>query len=423
MQYYSLCNLDENKWEQVTEILNQFQVKNLTDFVSLISNFIPIESNNKQEIENTLFYLIDNYSEKDLIDTIKNIVNYALKLSELIPSGRLPRLDRNNRLIELNRSQILCILCHMFLCTLNKDKRNLYWVNFDLWFNESTKCTRAYLHALIEYFREAFELLEKNPNYMSQCIKFEKRILDSEIFDQGLKTRKKLSNFNILLNGSIGDNGLCEVDFANMDIGYGKSGTQEEILFASSPEMCVAMLFCDTLQDDEAITIKGARKIVNFEGYGLDLKYLEKVNFGLKDWSKRVVIAIDAIDFSFCNDEQECIKVQMELKNLKREVQKAFVRFSSVSGENIETGHWGCGCFNGNKYLKAIIQLIACSLSENNINFYCFRSKDFSDNFRSFLNILYEKDVTLEKLWSCLTENKFEESDFLQKIIKNINLE
>ena len=40
-----------------------------------------------------------------------------------------------------------------------------------------------------------------------------------------------------------------EVDFANRDVGYGMGGTQEEILFGTTPEMCPLVLLAHTLQD------------------------------------------------------------------------------------------------------------------------------------------------------------------------------
>ena len=79
-----------------------------------------------------------------------------------------------------------------------------------------------------------------------------------------------------------------------------------------------------------------------------------------------------------------CFTEQIKYNNLNREINKSFIGFSSVKFKEIETGHWGTGAFCGNKELKAIIQIYAAFLTENNLNYYCFKDFEFSQNFQNF---------------------------------------
>ncbi|RNA44654.1 poly(ADP-ribose) glycohydrolase-like [Brachionus plicatilis] len=316
MKFYRLCNYDDQEWDRKKSALQAFSANKLQDLSQLLSEFTQIDPN---EINNSLLYLKNFNDEQTLVNLINEIVKYALKIPDLIPSGKIQRLTRASPKIEFKRKQILCIICHMFLCTLEKDKNTLYWVTFDIWLNFSTKCTNSYLQTLIEYFRESFNLINDN-DYMNETIRLE---------------------------GSIGDCSEAEIDFANMDIGYGKTGTQEEILFAASPEI------------------------------------------------------------SYANDSFD---VQIKGENVLRELKKCLVGFSAVSGSAIETGHWGCGCFNGHKYLKALVQWIAASCTHNKIVFYCFTKGDFEQEFLNFktMSPLIYYGITLD------------ETNFLKKILHDL---
>jgi len=53
---------------------------------------------------------------------------------------------------------------------------------------------------------------------------------------------------------------------------FSAGGTQEEIFFGFMPEMCVCVLICDSLEDEDVLVIRGARRVSNYVGYGLDVK-------------------------------------------------------------------------------------------------------------------------------------------------------
>jgi len=208
-------------------------------------------------------------------------------------------------------------------------------------------------------------------------------------------------------HGGIGDASGLEVDFANEDIGFGVTGSQEEILFGASPELCVAMLFCDTLAPTEAIVIQGARRVALFTGYGASVRFEALVPPEARDWSERVLLAIDAVDYSYA--EGETLQAQIKCEAMLREVRKANAAFSAIRGNKIiETGHWGCGAFAGHRHLKALIQLLAASLTDHPICFYAHGDVKFAEGFSECLEAMRAKHCKVSELWAIVKSMEVE---------------
>jgi poly(ADP-ribose) glycohydrolase len=423
MSFFPLPSYDENKWSLLKEEIEQSLHHNSIESVrNLIKSIGGISGELK-----SFDYILECYKETDLIPLFNSIKLFSLNLPTLFPSSTLPRLAKHKcNLIELTREQILCILCHMFLCSVEKTPKNMYWVNFEKWLVDGRVCANAYLTSLVEYFLQSFAVInaenEENKSFMRQTVRFERRSLDSQKLEACLSDESlQLSCVHVKSEGSIGESSNVEVDFANCDIGYGVTGTQEEILFGASPEMCIAMLFADTMQADEAIVIRGARRVAQFDGYGLTLCFKHALAIDSQDWSERVVIAIDSLDYSDCETSLAAFREQLKESNLRREVSKAFAGFSSVHGKTIDTGNWGCGAFCGNRQLKALIQVVAASANGDSLNFYCFRDKTFGEELAKFVNVAKERHVGLRQLWSlinALGEIDYENGVF-EAIMKN----
>ena len=109
-----------------------------------------------------------------------------------------------------------------------------------------------------------------------------------------------------------------------------------------SPESCVVVIFNETLDDEDAILIQGARIYGTYTGYGHSVNFTGPFTES-RVWESRKILAIDALPYP------GPVSVQVSNSIMKREVKKAFVAFSAVQGEIIDTGHWGCGAFGGEK--------------------------------------------------------------------------
>jgi poly(ADP-ribose) glycohydrolase len=150
------------------------------------------------------------------------------------------------------------------------------------------------------------------------------------------------------------------VDFANEDLHVGAvwpCATQEEVLFSAFPECFAGILFCETMQDAEAIQIVGVRKFCKCRGF--------QETFcvdGPEDESSsaaKTIIAMDAVA------QPDTLAEQCSGWVRDRDILKAVCGFDGLeeSGTVVATGNWGCGAFGGNPHAKFIHQLLAASLT------------------------------------------------------------
>lgn len=171
--------------------------------------------------------------------------------------------------------------------------------------------------------------------------------------------------------------GCWEVDFANKGVGGGVIGygaVQEEIRFLQCPELIVCQLFMGLLEDNECVHITGYKQFNDTQGYGIlpNKNRKEEDLFAWKSDHKektlkqeRRMIVMDAIEFAY----RERWK-QFNMRDINRELHKAYVAFSTGDERPISTGHWGGGAFNGDKKLKAVIQIMAAGMAGKELH-YC----------------------------------------------------
>lgn len=90
---------------------------------------------------------------------------------------------------------------------------------------------------------------------------------------------------------------------------------------------------------------------------------------------------------------------------LKRELNKAFVGFWSEEKEPtpVATGLWGCGAFNGNAELKALLQMMAASLAGRPVVFFAYSMTEFHDHYKNFLAFMAKyPELTIGEVFKIL---------------------
>ena len=104
-----------------------------------------------------------------------------------------------------------------------------------------------------------------------------------------------------LRQGICGSSAPLHVDFANARVGGGiflnapGATAQEEITFATHPELCAATVLCEVLRDDEALLIQGARHFCRHNGFLDTFSFLEGVKRSDPDFlNDAVQVVIDA---------------------------------------------------------------------------------------------------------------------------------
>jgi poly(ADP-ribose) glycohydrolase len=150
-------------------------------------------------------------------------------------------------------------------------------------------------------------------------------------------------------------------DYANCLLGGGAlfhGCVQEEVLFSQRPELCVGMLLCEKMRDDEAIMMRGAVCFSATSGNRGTFRWIGDA--AAHDAAPHDYVAFDALHIRDGGHQQ------WEPWSLKRELHKALVAFAQPGGGRapaVASGNWGCGAFKGHAPLKALLQWVAASLA------------------------------------------------------------
>jgi len=324
------------------------------------------------------------------------IAQLALQLPALFPCQGLEMLRRGEeKTVSLTRSQISCLVAHMFFCTIqeNSDLAKTYRghftgepaptgpLTFVYWLKPVTGPTNIYLQSLLSYFREIEAMTE---NTLNEVVTFERLVCnDDKVWNPKGSTINTV-DIEVHFDGRIGDKEQVEIDFANKHVGFGTTGTQEELMLGTSPETCPIVLFNEVLEPHEAIAMVGAKKYGDFTGYGMRAAYTGPFNADW-DWKNRKIIAIDAI----CGPRDQLGDLTMF-----RELRKAWVGFKAGEGECLSSGHWGCGAFGGDQDVKCLVQVMAASMAGvKKLDFYSFGDQKFYDRFSAAMRAAMGKDA------------------------------
>uniref|UniRef100_A0A8C1ZT06 poly(ADP-ribose) glycohydrolase n=1 Tax=Cyprinus carpio TaxID=7962 RepID=A0A8C1ZT06_CYPCA len=261
------------------------------------------------------------------------------------------------RSITLSQEQVSCLLANAFFCTFPQrnshqtEFSNYPDINFSRLFEGSSQTKQEKLKTLLCYFRR---VTQQRPTglitYTRQCL---------QRLPSWSSSEKQFGKLHISCEGSIEDQGygMLQVDFANRFVGGGVTGSglvQEEIRFLINPELIVARLFTEALNDNECLIVTGAEQFSRYSGYSDSFRWEgdHDDQTPRDEWQRRCteIVAIDALHYSQFLE-------QFRPENMSRELNKAFCGFvrPGVQAENLSavaTGNWGCGAFGGDKRLK-----------------------------------------------------------------------
>jgi len=300
------------------------------------------------------------------------LVQVALQLPELFPSGYIPILNDYIPPVMFTRRQAACLVIHQFLRTLRAPEwRHDGTHDFGIWYSSEQRqesAALAYLEALFVYFDQVVydESQLDDPLWM---IQYDLRSTDQE--EMIITQSCPLANIEIaivdkydLSPKSLALPGGAAVISANKYIGFGQSATQEEVHVGTSPEACPAVLITPPLTDNQALIVKGAQAMINITGQRRDIavEAMSLPEGGLRTWRERTMLFMDALELDMV-DVQEGALPDLIPGNTDREIKKAFTAFSSARYGEVRTGIWGCGAFCGDPAVKTLLLWIAASLA------------------------------------------------------------
>ncbi|TNM92080.1 hypothetical protein fugu_019092 [Takifugu bimaculatus] len=368
----------------------------------------------------------------------QKIAALALKLPEYVMKD-IPLLQRGKAAsITLSQVQISCLLANAFFCTFphrnttisKSEYHNYPTINFNRLFEDRSVRKLEKLKAIMHYF----QVVTDDKIQLDGLVTFERRCLpDTDTNVQIWKCcKEKMNMLYVSSYGTIEDEGtgmlqvrtdpsthgppagrvlrgVCfcffQVDFANSLLGGGvlSSGlVQEEILFLVNPELIVSRLFTEKLQDNECVVVTGVQQFSTYSGFGDSFRWERPYQdpTGRDRWARRQrqILAIDALNFDHKWK-------QYNMRMVARELNKAYCGFKSQGEEpDIATGKWGCGAFNGDSQLKAMIQLMAAARARRGLAFFTFSDEVLEHGLKQTYSLLRKKGTTVGELFELLVD-------------------
>jgi poly(ADP-ribose) glycohydrolase len=422
----------KSRWEVITKSLKQ-PIKNSYDLEKAIKNYNEQYANvwDFSGLHNLFQQLPESESDEFFNEILPKLIDLALQLPELIQCP-IPLLKQGmNSSISMSQQQASCLLVNAFFCTFpyrNKAKKhsdyaNYPEINFNRLFFSSGQKVIEKLKCILNYFRR---IVTKMPCGVITYLRKSKQVADDWEDETKLLSSIK---YHISNDKKIEEaEGMLQVDFANKFIGGGVLGSgcvQEEIRFIINPELIVAKLFTECLEDNEAFLVIGCEQFNSYSGYASTFKFdgnfVDKTPMDIYRRKQTRIVAIDALNYSIKNN-------QFDEKAICRDLNKAFVGFTSIKTSDsidsspLATGCWGCGAFAGNSMRAALIQLMACCRCERNMAFFTFRDELLKDEIHEIFELLINERVTIGELAKILrqfnTDLEFEREDGLQRFIR-----
>lgn len=377
-------------------------------------------------------------------DTWPALAKSALDMPNLFPSMSISALSNKNPTVSLSRQQIACLVVHQFLCSFPVQPWSTdSFIDFHIWYSSGSrhpKATKSYLIALFTYFKRIghdeissstvndwnnpllcdwpiiFILREAEPDFDARDEKLAaaSRFLPLEVRQEPIHSTKP-SLLGV-------PDGACVV-FANKNVGFGQTGTQEEIHVGTSPECCPIVLIAPPLRNNQVIIVRGAEAMVRVNGYGRDAE-IDKAGSrhdmgGFNNswepsmWRTRTMLFMDALELDIADQSQGL--PDLFPGHVARELTKAFAAFNSYNNNantqpytKVVTGLWGCGAFGGNKEVKTLIQWCAASLAGVPLCFVCsgHDNTDFALSLKAFTRKMQAEAWTVKEALHILYTTK-----------------
>uniref|UniRef100_UPI003AAEA38B poly(ADP-ribose) glycohydrolase n=1 Tax=Centroberyx gerrardi TaxID=166262 RepID=UPI003AAEA38B len=342
------------------------------------------------------------------------IAALASRLHEHVKKG-IPLLQRGRTAsITLSQVQISCLLANAFYCTFphrntsspGAEYHNYPTINFNSLFGQWSERKKEKLRAIMHYFKTVTDDNSKPRGLVT----FERHCLKDTDTPKWRSCKEKMPKLHVTSDGLIETEGtsMLQVDFACNLIGGGvlSSGlVQEEILFLMNPELIVSRLFTEKLGDNECLIIKGSQQFSRYSGFSDSFEWAgpheDHLTRAKRECGRlhRQILAIDALRFRHRRE-------QYSMLHVTRELNKAFCGFKAYgqSDPDIATGKWGCGAFNGDPQLKAVIQLMAAAVAKKGMAFFTFGDEMFKESLQQMYRLLAAQGITVGKLYGLLED-------------------
>ncbi|TNN83752.1 Poly(ADP-ribose) glycohydrolase [Liparis tanakae] len=339
---------------------------------------------------------------------LPDMVQLALRASELCTKP-IPLLKRGmNHSITMSQEQVACLLANAFFCTFPRrnTRRNEYGnypdINFFRLFEGSSSRKIEKLKTLMCYFKS---VTEQKPTGL---VTFTRKGSDGPNWRS---SQTQLTKLHITCEGTIEDDGygMLQVDFANKFVGGGVTSSglvQEEIRFLINPELIVSRLFTEALGHNECVIITGTQQYSRYTGYAQTYQWdgSHQDTTPRDNWQRKCteIVAIDALQFKNFLE-------QFKPEKLNRELNKAFCGFarSEQQSQNlaaVATGNWGCGVFGGDARLKALLQMLAAAEAGRDVAYFTFGDSQLMTDVHKMHSFLTQREIGVGEVYDLLRQ-------------------
>jgi poly(ADP-ribose) glycohydrolase len=432
---FSILDSDELQvpfWPLLEELLKQ----SITSPAQLIELLETIAVTLRQKSDTDYGCLRDFLHTKVTSDFFSRtwplLVHLALQLPSLFPDSVLPILSNEHPSLRLSRKQAACLVVHQFLCTLAAPTWQDGYQDFHIWYSSEQPhagAVNAYLTALFAYFDRLAGPRETSPMSYSED---EWPVTYTLTTDSTLPPHPSdyLIPFDLCILPEASTSptllGLpsgASVISANKFIGFGRTGTQEEVHVGCSPEVCPAVLITPPLRDEDVLIVRGAEAMISIDGYGraarcgevLPVPKVKEMDNHREMWKDRTMLFMDALELDL--EVGDTGLPDLEEGNVQRELTKACTGFrhgqhSEKPFSVVMTGFWGCRTFGGNVSVKTMIQWCAASKAGcEKMRFICSGEEQelFGRQMMKFVEALTDGKIRTADLERALLELNVED--------------
>jgi len=424
-QILDLQGLPKNRYEVMVSLLSE-PISSVERLIEIMAVFLRATDDGmtldaaKQFLQGLEFYLnsIEESLKAEHFRIINKIQRLALEARKAVPY--LPYLLQDEaKTITLSKYQIQCMVACSF---------------FSLWPEQVPKSdpimANPNMHKIFQPFDDTLPIYQQAKvrcflNYFArnvpkdQYVSFTRCVLTTSV--DWANSTAPLRSIKVYFSGGMQDlPHATQVDFANMSLGggvFGKGAVQEEILFTLAPEHTVSMLFTPVLKDNEAFLFRGAERYSSIKGYGRKMEwgdnFVDPVLLGSNSHKDTDGVAIDATQFHVKED-------QWKLESILRETNKAYAGFVHCKDKPIATGNWGCGVFGGHPQLKALLQWMAASEADKDLEYCAFNTESVCQPLVEIHQKLVDKKMTVGQLFQLVVKLGVTETPF-EDILKQLD--
>jgi poly(ADP-ribose) glycohydrolase len=340
---------------------------------------------------------------------LPKIVIRAIAIPRMVDNS-IPLLKRGmNHSITMSQEQVACLLANAFLCTFQKQKnvqrgKDYGEINF-----------APFLSAIGHQIQEKFLCIE---NYFNRVygVSPPKGVITFQRV--GIANLPELEGSNVKLSGiqvslsteTVHERGKGCLRMIYTTEVFGERVLQaecseNEIPFFLHPELIVSLLFCENLDDNEAIVVSGCEKfneqVANAKKFRWKSDYIDTTPC---DNFRRRLTNFVITKANFDEKYHQQFYPEIVLRDFRRTYAGLFCHQEGRSTIPVIARRWPPDRIKRSKHLTFLILLLACNFSQRNLIFCTEKEVKFRAEIHSLFNYFDMHNITAGMIYEAIKE-------------------